>query len=184
MHELRDADGRFVARLRSSVTAHRSTRRARHLGASVNHARGNLSFRITETVYHRQPGFLVSGRGTGTFPTKIFTTKRENAEAIRDALRRDDHDEVSRILLAEARESDANRILPRGARKFAPSENFSAIVRTGSKESDTVIVAYQGPSLSTARVKAKIAADQWQKPVDVIDDGWKKIATYRPGDSL
>jgi len=72
----------------------------------------------------------------------------------------------------------ANRAVATRDRKFQQSDHFSAIVMGG--RGDTIVVTYQGPSLSTARVKAKIAASQWQKPVSVIDDQWRTIATYQP----
>jgi hypothetical protein len=73
-----------------------------------------------------------------------------------------------------------NRIVPRAKRRFPPSEYFTAVAMdTGG----TAHRAYQGPSLSTARVKAKIAASQWRMPVTVVDQQWNEIATYQPGDA-
>jgi hypothetical protein len=44
MYALRDAEGKFVAHARTSAAAHRTSRRAHHLGTSVNRAYGDRTF--------------------------------------------------------------------------------------------------------------------------------------------
>lgn len=43
-YELRDAGGKSVARTRTRAAAHRASRRAKHIGASVNRAYGDRTF--------------------------------------------------------------------------------------------------------------------------------------------
>lgn len=210
MYALRDASGQFVATSRSRASAHRASRRAKHLGSSVNRAGAKSEMTVLLAAVGN-PDFgepLDIGVPRSMVPVESF---RSASNAVLGYIARNnlgggnwaggqvfkDGRQVAHVSyngrvwkgkswksgqkpLYEA--GAANRILPRHARRFAPSENFSAIVRTRlGMAADTVIVTYQGPSLSTARVKAKIAADQWGRPVDVVDDHWRKIATYEPG---
>jgi hypothetical protein len=72
-------------------------------------------------------------------------------------------------------------VAPRRTRRFPPSESFTAFAMdTGG----TARMAYQGPSLSTAREKATAMASQWQTPVTVVDQQWNEIKTYRPDEGV
>jgi len=61
MYALRDSEGKFVGQARSRTAAYRTSRRARHLGASVNLAKGYrrpwwiLSQWHVETVSNKPP---------------------------------------------------------------------------------------------------------------------------------
>ena len=59
-----------------------------------------IGFAIRSHRYHGDDGFLVYQTSGGGFGTRIFARSREQAEQIRDALRRGDNDGVSRILQA------------------------------------------------------------------------------------
>lgn len=190
MYALRDVSGQFVARSRSSAAAHRSSRRSKHLGASVNRVVGvdphALKAAKSDLRFARKHGSLMIGQTkVGTVevrwsqPHQQFTlTQLGTPTSPPLGLATGNTAKVAPVLASLYIVEYANRAVPRAARKFAPSEHFSAVVTdTGG----TMHRVYMGPSLSTARVKAKIAADKWKLPVYVIDQHWKEIATYAPG---
>jgi hypothetical protein len=77
-----------------------------------------------------------------------------------------------------------NRVMGASRRRNAPSRMFHAVIDRGGGVQGMFQPEVVGSdaSLSTVRVRAKIAADTSGLPVAVMDDNHKVIKVYRPGD--
>jgi len=195
MYALRDAEGKFVAHARTSAAAHRSSRRARHLGASVNRVGGvdphALKAAKSDLRFARKHGSLTIGQtkvGTVTVrwsqPHQQFVlTQLGTPTSPPLGLATGNTAKVAPVLASLYVVEYENQAVPRAARRFAPSTVFRVVVIPPMfTDEKSGAVYYEGPSLSTARVKAKIALSKIKMPVSVFDEHGKKIVTYKPDD--